>query len=180
MRLIFLDIDGVLNHGYDPSRVPAAVVSGWGYAESPSTNAGFDYCVPSCVTALNDLTRATGASIVVSSSWREAHPLDELRAVLRRFGVEAEVVGVTPYDLEDVDGWPATRAAEIRAYLDRCEEEVGSYVVIDDCDIFLDVNNDRVLDPEVEARTVRTATSVGLTSEQGLLAARILFTDLPA
>lgn len=164
MRLVFLNIDGVINQGYDKVR------------GAPS---GFDYAVPSCVVALNGLTRATGASIIVSSAWRDVHPLAELRTLLKGFGVEAEVVDNTPNDLDDASGFPAARIAEIRVFLDlQPPGSVESFVVLDDLDIRLDIDNEAVKDEEIEARTVRTVTEVGLTDEDAVRAARLLVRPL--
>lgn len=158
MRVVFLDFDGVLNRGYDKVR------------GAPS---GFDYSVSSCVLALNALTRAMDARIVVSSSWRLQHSLDELRAVLRLWGVEAPVLDVTP-DLEDASGFPAARICEIRSFLDLCSEPIESFAVLDDQDIRLDINNEIVKDEEIEKRFVRTVTEVGLTNTLVVEAARAL------
>jgi len=158
MRVVFLDFDGVLNQGYDKVR------------GAPS---GFDYSVPSCVLALNALTRAMDARIVVSSSWRLQHTLDELRTVLRQWGVEAPVLDVTQ-DLDDASGFPAARIAEIRAFLDLCPEPIEAFAVLDDQDIRLDINNEVVKDEEIEARFIQTTTEVGFTSEGAVQAARHL------
>jgi hypothetical protein len=157
-RIVFLDFDGVLNQGYDKKR------------GAPS---GFDYSVPSCVLALNALTRAVPAKIVVSSSWRIEHPIEELRGVLRKWGVEGEVIDVTP-DLEDASGFPAARIVEIRAFLDMCSEPIESFVVLDDQDIRLDIDNALVKDEEIEKRFVRTVTEIGFTSQLAVDAARAL------
>lgn len=156
-RVIFLDFDGVLNQGYDM------------YRGAPS---GFDYAVPSCVMVLNALCRATDAQIVVTSSWRLEHTLDELRSVLRKWGVDAPVIGATE-DLTDASGFPAARLAEIRHYLD-VNPGIHAYVVLDDQDIRLDVDNNLVRDAEIEDRFVRTEYREGLNREHVVLAARIL------
>ena len=159
MRLVFLDIDGVLNQGYDKVR------------GAPS---GFDYSVPSCVLALNGLTRALQASIVISSSWRLEHSLEQLRTVLRGFGVEAPIIDVTP-EIDDARGFPAARIAEICHFLDHQEHGVvESFVVLDDQDIRLDIDNELVRVAEIEARFIRTVTEVGLTDALAVDAARAL------
>ena len=172
MYLIFLDIDGVLNRGFDPSRVTRVDVGGLFAGGSRSnTNAGFDYHVESCVAALNTLIATTRAKIVISSSWRTEHPYEELCGILHeRFEVVGEIIGQTP----DVIEFPACRAAEIRAFLDQFEPDVEGLVILDDQDIFLDINNERHQDPELEARFVRTVTKVGLTTELAQNAARLL------
>lgn len=176
MYLIFLDIDGVLNRGYDPSRVTPVDVGGLFQGGSrPNTNAGFDYHVESCVAALNTLIATTRAKIVISSSWRTEHPYEELCGILHeRFGVVGEIIGQTPDVIEDAEGFTACRAAEIRAFLDQFEPDVEGVVILDDQDIFLDINNERHQNSELEARFVRTVTKVGLTTELAQNAARLL------
>ncbi len=165
MYLIFLDIDGVLNHGYDPSRVQPSTE--WG---GPDLDAGFDYCVESCVNALNALIRATGAKIVISSSWRYKYTLDELRNILHdQFGVEGDIIAVTPDDVLD-----AARIAEIRVFLDLFAQKVLGFVIIDDNDITLDINSELCYDPDIQFRFVRTNTTVGLTPEIAIQAAHLL------
>jgi hypothetical protein len=175
MLLLFLDIDGVLNHGYDPSRVTIHPTTGWGGQHPTDYNEGFNYHVESCVLALNAITRATGAKIVISSSWRHAHTLDELRCILHdQFGVEGDIIAVTPDDVLDAEGFDAARICEIRAFLDRFEEQVLGFAILDDLDITLDINNERSRDHELEARFVRTVTEVGLTTDLAQRAEQLL------
>lgn len=179
MRLIFLDIDGVLNHGYDPSRVTVHPVTGWGGQHPPDYNEGFNYFVESCVIALNALTRSTGAKIVISSAWREVHPLDELRTILRRAGVEGDIIDITPFDIDDAEGLPAARITEIGLFLDLREPgSVESFVVLDDNDIRMDTNNVKIRDPLIESRFVQMITKRGLGEGEMFTAARLLVTPL--
>lgn len=57
IRIVFLDFDGVINKGAGP----------WW---------------PECVAELNRITDATGAKIVVHSTWRYGRTLDEIRSIL--------------------------------------------------------------------------------------------------
>lgn len=107
---LFLDIDGVLNGGYLPG-------------------VGFDWHLPAAVDALNRLTDALNADIIVSSSWRTCHVLRQLQFVLVGWGVRAAVVGVTP-----VLG--GERIEEIHAALARLEPR--EYVILDDNDVYGD------------------------------------------
>jgi hypothetical protein len=109
MKVVFLDIDGVL--------IPV-----------PSS----DYRTPSaeCVARLNEITNESGAVIVVSSTWRK---FPNIADTLKGWGVKAEVVGITP-DLSCFAGviWISPeRGREITAWLHN-NPEVESYVVLDD------------------------------------------------
>jgi len=82
MKVIFLDVDGVLNAG---RRV------------NPGTK-GFelvDWAIPKAVEHLNRITAATGAKLVISSTWRIGKTVKELREMFAGVGVRAEIIGKT-------------------------------------------------------------------------------------
>lgn len=112
MKVIFLDIDGVLNN------------------EATKFGRKFD---PACVAALNKITDKTGARIVVSSTWRHAG-LTETRATLSENGVTGKVNGLTP-DLSKrgLIHVAVPRGREIQAWLE-CHPAVNGFVILDDAD----------------------------------------------
>jgi hypothetical protein len=117
MKIIFLDIDGVLNSG-DYIR--------WcdGAFDDP-----LNQIDSSAVVKLNRITVATGAKIVVSSTWRLAFrhqpdPLRLLKNCLACYNITGEVIGMTGVE----DGG---RKNEIQAWLD-VNPEVDKYIIIDD------------------------------------------------
>jgi hypothetical protein len=117
-RIIFLDIDGVLNSGkslHEQRRL------------DPDSRDWADMLDVDAVRLLNELILATGAKIVVSSTWRYALSLDELRDVLGRKGCVGEIVDVTP-DRPSVMG--RCRGDQIAEWLG-CHF-VGSWVILDD------------------------------------------------
>src|SRR5688500_9278670 len=111
MKVVFLDIDGVL-------------VNRKSLMKASGLRATAD---PHCVEALNAITDATSAKIVVSSTWRYFHrsmgfasPLAFMRMKLAEWGVRAEVIGCTP-DLSRKAGplyAGVRRGDEIQAWLD--------------------------------------------------------------
>lgn len=117
MKIIFLDWDGVLNNR------PYFVEHKMSLVKA-LTNAtpAFD---PAAVERLNDLVAATGAWVVISSSWRNGRSLTSLRGHLARRGFRGYVYGKTP----DLPG--RERGDEIRQWLDR-HPLVTSFVVLDD------------------------------------------------
>lgn len=70
--LIFLDFDGVI-----------VIPPNWKEAN------------PDCIDRLNKITDATGAEIVISSSWR-SHTNPTAEEDLRKWGVTAPLIGRTP------------------------------------------------------------------------------------
>jgi hypothetical protein len=95
MKLVFLDIDGVLND-YERS-----------WREVPDYNPEF---VPTCVQNFNRIIRETEARIVLSSSWRHlihaGHmSLHGFQTLLRSHGVRGELIGWTRPDLCEEPRW---------------------------------------------------------------------------
>jgi len=124
MNVIFLDIDGVL-------------VNRRALADRRAQKLGYRYVAdPPCVDALNAITETTQALIVLSSSWRFCG-LEEMRLILKHWGVEAPLVDMTPdltrVPIEDgglYQGVP--RGREIQAWLDAAEHPITSFVILDD------------------------------------------------
>ena len=76
---------------------------------------------PSAVATLNDIARRWDLKVVVSSSWRVMPDLDTL---LWQKGVEAEIIGKTPFRA-------GPRGCEIAQWL-ADHPEVTAYVILDD------------------------------------------------
>lgn len=73
MKIVFLDIDGVIND----------------FGGGPT----FDKAM---VGRLNEITDASGAKIVIHSSWRYAYSLEQLQKRLAGAGVTGEIIDVAP------------------------------------------------------------------------------------
>lgn len=177
MRVIFLDIDGVLNHcntrhnvaptAAEPLPIPIA---------------------PECMVRLNRLVAETAAKIVISSSWRTFAPWRDLGPALVRHGLCADVIGATP-DLPNDGTWLANweirkgapfaferleRGWEIAEWL-AAHPEVTQFAILDDCSdmdvlkpwLVLTHPNDGLDDPDVER-----AKWLLERSAEGLVAAR--------
>lgn len=110
MRILFLDIDGVLNRtGFRPG-------------ESVGLRSWIE---PELARRVCDVIEATDASVVLSSDWRRGRELQHLRDELAAAGVVCSLLGVTP-----VLG--GARWREIEAWM--AEHTVGleSIVIVDD------------------------------------------------
>ncbi len=81
MRIIFLDIDGVLVNR-------ASFLMPRVHAYTPAH--------PDCVTQLNRIIEATGAHIVLSSVWRLNRSKIEIHEMLTEWGVRGTTLGKTP------------------------------------------------------------------------------------
>ena len=106
MKVIFLDIDGVLNN-------LASLAEGV-------------HMVPEKAILLRRLIEATGAKVVISSTWRMLYDLRELGEILRLAGC---------WNGAPIDRTPelrGSRGTEIQAWLDSGVTNVESYLILDD------------------------------------------------
>ena len=105
--IIYLDFDGVIYPYASSHRRLGLQASG------------------DAVAAINWLVEMYRAQIVLSTTWRYTHTLDELRARLRGHGIKGEVIGGTPMVYQ-------SRDVEISADLQARPGVVG--IVLDDDD----------------------------------------------
>ena len=123
MKILFLDIDGVLNSGNYIIRLD-------GLFDDPKYQID-----PDAVVRLNAITDLTGCKIVVSSTWRlaflgqMADPLRSLQGCLRSYGITGDVIDMTPDKRNAIRN---RRGKEIQAWLDAHYNEVEKFVIIDD------------------------------------------------
>lgn len=112
LKVIFLDIDGVMNN------------------ESCFTTQRMDPIDPNAIKLLNRLVMDTDACIVISSSWRIGHPLHYLQIIFERAGFEfpERIIGATM----EIIGHDKTRGQEIAMWLEQVP--VDSFVIFDDDD----------------------------------------------
>lgn len=133
--ILFLDFDGVLNSADFQQR--------WRAAHAGTTTERLhDQLDPAAVQRLNDVVRATGAAVVVSSTWRlceDSNTVEKLQAVLERFGFTGTVVGVTPsLGCSSHAGYTCdegARGAEIEAYLAALPQRPAFAIVDDSADM---------------------------------------------
>lgn len=111
MKIVFLDIDGVLNHAGTPT------------------------LSEKCLDQARRIATETDAKFVLSSSWKEVFTKAEYynendrKLVVRLMKHEGlEFLGWTP------DIAPDNRELEIQAWLDEYNETIDSFVIIDDLD----------------------------------------------
>jgi hypothetical protein len=123
--LIFLDVDGVLNSGDGNNAIGQLVLDG--FIPSHQKQRWFQ---PRHVRLLAKLEHLSGASLILSSSWRlDTHP-GEIEHFMREAGHPSPcIVGTT-------DSGGPTRGAEIGRYLKYFQDNVAfgpvPYVVLDD------------------------------------------------
>lgn len=147
MRILFLDIDGVLNSRrffeVDSKR---AHRKARGTAKAQDPVAAID---PVAVAYLNTVVARTGCKIVISSTWRNHHFPEEIAGFLRERGFVGEVIDATPKIERGIEIVP--RGEEIAMWL-REHPDVVDYAIVDDQD---DMG-------ELRYRLVQTTSAEGL------------------
>lgn len=115
MKIIFLDIDGVLNS----FRSCAA------FGAYPWPDRGWDFFDNVAIGLLQRVVEKTNASCVLSSSWRLGMDSEELNQLAGRLGVP--IIGKTRDTLRT-----ERRGEQIQDWLDG-HPGVTHYVIVDDC-----------------------------------------------
>ena len=112
MKVIFLDIDGVLNN--EDSDIV--------YLGEDSVMTGGFFC-PELVVNLNTVIQHTGASIVLSSTWRLGLSLQKAKKLMVELGIIGELIGIT----DSINDRHVFRGNEIYKWICDNEGLVGKY-----------------------------------------------------
>lgn len=117
MKVLFLDIDGVLNsETYFQTLTNPAVLPADSHID------------PQAVASLQQIIDGSQAKVVISSSWRKFFSLDELRRILAGKGLLADIIGATPSTHSH-----RARGLEIRAWLrENKTMPIDGILVLDD------------------------------------------------
>ena len=140
-RIIFLDVDGVLNSINKLIEV---------YKLTGKSHSCYDYPFDdNCLEYLKYIVEETDAYLVITSTWRkDEEGIEILLNKLREFDLDKRVIGYTPI-------LGTKRFYEIKEYLDTLNEEVNFIILDDDSDML-----------EFSKNLIKTTTQVGLTKEQ--------------
>lgn len=158
MKVVFLDFDGVVNSAEFFARESKA---------DPGRD--LDRDAVACVTRILE---ATGAVVVISSTWRIFHKLDELREILSAHGFRGEIIGKTPThgykpgSSEELWMPYIARGYEIQAWIDTQETPPEAFVILDDDDDMV----------HLQDRLVLTSWETGLLDEHVAAAIAMLGT----
>ena len=162
-KVIFLDIDGVLN-------------TNWWYTQmdrnTPKDKYGYAFD-PKAVANLKRIVEETGADIVISSSWK-CLGLTQMEEMWNDRNLPGKIIGITPNSVSDelllhadIDSMELfhIRGEEIKEWLTKHGKRVSNYAIIDDMDNML---------PEQQSHFVQTNPEVGIKKEDSEKAIIIL------
>ncbi|MCB9425898.1 MAG: hypothetical protein H6584_02545 [Flavobacteriales bacterium] len=161
IKVIFLDIDGVLN-STKSCEFYEKKYGGNGYGgfftEDREPTLREVLWDEDCVRWLHKIVLETGASIVITSTWRHFYAIELFHAMFKLYQVfDLNIMGKTSsIGLKN-------RGEEIQKFID--QYSIINYVILDDSNNIL---------PGQQARFVKTDFNVGLTEKDYLKAVRIL------
>jgi hypothetical protein len=180
MKIIFLDVDGVLNsdsfaYGFDPETHKRRGYGGH-FKESATPTIENVIWDIKCINALKRIVETTGALIVISSTWRVFFSVEKFCEMFALYGWEkAPIIGKTDDLGKEKPYSRALRGLEVNKWLASriLADEIGQfdfplvekYAIIDDYSQFL---------PEQYEFFVQTDPEVGLTEEDADIAIKIL------
>jgi HAD domain in Swiss Army Knife RNA repair proteins len=139
MKIIFLDIDGVINSVMFFGKtikeakkkyrkdVKKGLITGIAYHRSQID--------PKSIKQLNDLMAATGADVVISSSWRTGNSIEYLQELFKKQGFKGTIVGKTA-DFDEYPDPKRKRGYEIECFVQ--EHNIQKYVILDDAEDMTD------------------------------------------
>ena len=164
-KVIFLDIDGVLNTKYWYSQMDR---------NTPKDQYGYMFD-PISVDNLGKIIKETGADIVISSSWK-CMGLSAMLDMWDDRGLPGKIIDITPNTVSDemlltanLENFEMThiRGCEIQEWLDTKGNDVSHYLILDDMDNFL---------PEQQDHFVWIDPNEGITEGNVVQATMILIT----
>lgn len=118
-RLLFLDIDGVLN-SYQHTLIKPHLV---GEVRKPE-----DAINETCLGLLKYVVNETKSKIVVTSTWRKEYSQDELCSIFKNVGWDIPLIGYTCSTDKNF------RGEEVARFLDMYvqDNDLEAYVIVDD------------------------------------------------
>lgn len=151
-KIIFLDIDGVLNHQSFYIKRHQEKLEGKFHIDYPNS----EFC-PKSVSYLNEITSICNAEIVLSSTWRLGRTDEEIVKLFKEVGITGKYIGKTDDMSYKNHLISVERGSEINHYLSEvlkfshinwCKETQQKYIESSGIDnyIILDDDSDMLYD----------------------------------
>lgn len=125
MKVLFLDIDGVLN-----SHIWFAMREAPSTYQSMFERSKWDLD-PRAVALVKDFVQRNNLKVVISSTWRRLYNESQLKALFKEHDWNIPIIGVTPTSRSGI------RGDEIQTWIDNWNQEhpsnpVENYIIFDD------------------------------------------------
>lgn len=137
MKIIFLDIDGVLN-SEETALAWNKITPGQGYGghfpETKEISVNDVKWGETLFKNLRKIVEDTGAKIVISSTWRLHFSLAKFKEMFALYGWQ------DPPIIDATNNWGHIRGDQIQAWLDN-HEDITHYVILDDASDMLPSQN---------------------------------------
>lgn len=159
-KIIFLDIDGVLNSQEFYLRRMANTLL---------LNEDYPLCEidPEAIKKLNEIIEITKANVVITSSWRLSINVNNYQEMFIKKGFKGIVLGVTPLLHFLENGEQIIKGCEIAAYLNsNFENQYVKYLIID--------SNEDMMLLKQKKHFIQTSEFSGLTFDMIPLAIKML------
>lgn len=135
MRVVFLDIDGVLNHQiffkkrYDEREHERKIIKEGGrLTEKSHLEFYAEMLDVESIEILNSiLDKVEDVKFVISSTWRMGETIESLTNILSIKGFKGEIIGMTPIGCKC-----CVRGNEIQEWVSKNMDEEDAYVIFDD------------------------------------------------
>lgn len=163
MKIVFLDVDGVLNSektcDYWHELTGENGFGGFFHADKEPLEKSDTKWGEDLVARIRRIVNTTEAKIVMSSTWRKYYSIEKFKEMFQLYGWDAPVIDKTPSGRD--------RGSEINVWLKN--NPVENYVIIDDVDQFL---------VEQRPHYVQTDIMTGITETNVEKAIKILNNEL--
>jgi len=143
MKYIFLDIDGVFNSS-DYSRSIEYLTETAGMSDAQiMLIAHHTHLDPKAIKVFDDLVERSGATVILSSTWRWKYSVDEMNEMLKGRGAKFTIAAATPILFGKISS-RIPRGKEIAEFIKVLPEVPESFVIIDDHDDMLHLKTNLV------------------------------------
>lgn len=125
MKIIFLDIDGVISTE-DCWYTKKFKIN----KDTKAIKMPYSWDVD-CCKSLTRIIEQTRAKIVISSDWKHHYTTDDLKQMFQYYDIQNSIIGCTGNEGKMSGSYEYNRSLQIEAYLER-NPEINNWVAVDD------------------------------------------------
>lgn len=129
-KLLFLDIDGVLNSWHYFKNNKTLIDSS--ESEKDFKKNKWTHLDPDAIKRVNRLVNLSGVEVIISSTWRLLFSVEEINKMLAFRGATFQATNRTPEGYYRGMSSRPCRGDEIKEFIDNFPEPVDAFVILDD------------------------------------------------